>query len=396
MEVCMNIVGIIAEYNPFHQGHAWLLAQARRLTGAGFVIIVMSGNYVQRGAPAMFDKYLRARAALLHGADLVLELPPCVATGSAEYFASGAVQLLIQTGIVTDLCFGSECCDPGMLQRLARILAGEPEDYRKHLQEALRLGKTYPKARAWALSQYDPSLPAALLASPNDLLGMEYLKALYRCKSTIRTHTVPRTGASYHDRQIIPQTAASASGIRQALNRSRGHFTPDILEQLPSPDIYRTQEGRIPVTEDAFSLLLLERLMRDPLEPLEQYFGVTPELSNRIRNCLEDFTSFSRFTDLVKTRNLTRTSVSRALLHILLNIRKYEPAGCFRVLGFRREAAFLLKELTGQGTLPLVTSSLDEALPEQWLHADRLYESVRSLLQGTPFQNECRRKMLVL
>ncbi len=167
----MNIVGITAEYNPFHQGHAWHLAQARRLTGADRAIVVMSGNYVQRGAPAMFDKYLRARAALLHGADLVLELPPDVATGSAEYFASGAVRLLLQTGIVTDLCFGSECNDLKALQKPAQILSEEPADYRAYLQEALRQGKSYPEARAQALQQYDPSLPPALLASPNDLLG---------------------------------------------------------------------------------------------------------------------------------------------------------------------------------------------------------------------------------
>lgn len=392
----MNIVGITAEYNPFHQGHAWHLAQACRLTGADRAIVVMSGNYVQRGAPAMFDKYLRARAALLHGADLVLELPPDVATGSAEYFASGAVRLLLQTGIVTDLCFGSECNDLKALQKPAQILSEEPADYRAYLQEALRQGKAYPEARAQALQQYDPSLPPALLASPNDLLGIEYLKALHRHKSGIRVLTVPREGASYHDRRMDRQTAASASGIRQALIRSRGHFTPEILAQLPSPALYRPQEGRIPVTEDAFSLLLLERLLRAPGEPLEQYFGVTPELANRIRNHLDDFRSFSQFTDLIKTRNLTRTAVSRALLHILLNIKDCQPAGCFRVLGFRREAASLLKELAGRGSLPLVTSPQDEALPEHWLHADRLYESVRSLLHGTPFQNECRRKMLVI
>ena len=255
----MNIVGITAEYNPFHQGHAWHLAQARRLTGADRAIVVMSGNYVQRGAPAMFDKYLRARAALLHGADLVLELPPDVATGSAEYFASGAVRLLLQTGIVTDLCFGSECNDLKALQKPAQILSEEPADYRAYLQEALRQGKAYPEARAQALQQYDPSLPPALLASPNDLLGIEYLKALHRHKSGIRVLTVPREGASYHDRRMDRQTAASASGIRQALIRSRGHFTPEILAQLPSPALYRPQEGRIPVTEDAFSLLLLDR-----------------------------------------------------------------------------------------------------------------------------------------
>lgn len=392
----MNIVGIIAEYNPFHRGHARHLSEARRLAGADYVIVVMSGNYVQRGAPAMFDKYTRASAALLNGADLVLELPPCIATGSAEYFASGAVQLLVQTGIVTDLCFGTECEDPDQIALLASILSEEPEEYRLHLQEALRLGRSWPQARSWALCRYDPSLPLELFDAPNNLLGIEYLKALYRLKSSMQIHIVPRTGAGYHDQRLYAAKYASASGIRKAFLNSNGHFTSGIQTQLPSSHIYRAYEGRPPVTEDACSLLLLERLIRDPDETFERYFGVTVELSNRIRNCLDDFASFSQFTELVKTRNLTRTAVSRALLHILLDIKEYRPAECFRVLGFRREAEDLLRNLSRHGSLPLITSPADDRLPKSWLYGDRLYESVRSLLHKQPFQNECRRKMLVL
>ena len=218
----MNIVGIIAEYNPFHYGHAFHLAQARRITGASHVIVVMSGNYVQRGVPAMFDKYTRAQAALHNGADLVLELPPCTATGSAEYFAKGAVRLLAGTGIVTDLCFGSECGDAAVLERPARILSEEPEAYRTLLKEYLRMGKPYPEARMLALHLYDPALPADVLKSPNNLLGIEYLKALYRLDIPLRAHTIPRAGASYHDLQMDPAAFASAGGIRQAFLESRG------------------------------------------------------------------------------------------------------------------------------------------------------------------------------
>lgn len=392
----MNIVGIIAEYNPFHYGHAFHLAQARRITGASHVIVVMSGNYVQRGVPAMFDKYTRAQAALRNGADLVLELPPCVATGSAEYFAKGAVELLARTGIVTDLCFGSECGDTAVLKRPAGILSEEPEAYRILLKEFLRIGKPYPQARMLALHQYDPAVSVDILKSPNNLLGIEYLKALYRLDAPLRAHTIRRAGASYHNRQMDPAAFASADGIRQAFLESRGTITSAIQAQLPASDIYLPYDGRTPVTEDAFSLLLLERLIRIPGEDLSLYFDVTEELANRIKNHTDDFMSFSQFTDLLKTRNLTRTSVSRALLHILLGIRKYETANAFRILGFRKEAEPLLRALALHGQMPLVTSRPDAALPEHWLHADRLYEHVRSMLHGQPFQNECRRKMLVL
>lgn len=392
----MNIVGIIAEYNPFHRGHAWHLAEARRRTDAAYTVVVMSGNYVQRGAPAMFDKYSRARAALKNGADLILELPPCVSTGSAEYFAAGAVGLLTATGIVTDLCFGSECGDLDRLLKPAHILAQEPEAFRQYLKEALRLGMSWPKARAWALGRYDRTIPQETLEHPNDLLALEYLKALERSHSPVRPHTVRRIGAHYHEARLCPEQTAAASGIRKALLQSQGIFTPELLVQLPSPEVYEAYRGKTPITEDAFSLLLLERLWRHPSVSLNAFFGVTKELSGRIRRHQEHFSSFSQFTDLLKTRNLTRTAVSRGLLHIMLNIRNDQPAGVFRVLGFRKNAEPLLKELTKQGTFSLVTSPSDEVLPEDWLYADRLYESVRALLHGQPYENEHRRKLLVL
>lgn len=392
----MKIVGIIAEYNPFHRGHAFHLMQARRITGADYVIAAMSGNYVQRGVPAMFDKYLRAEAALRNGADLVLELPPGTATGSAEYFASGAVALFQASGIVTDLCFGSECGDLSLLKYPAEILSEEPEIYRQLLRRQLKSGIPYPRARALALKQYDPAIPAEILEQPNNLLGLEYLKSLKKADSAIRPHTVPRIGAGYHRQHMDGEGPASAGGIRLALLQSGGSFTEHIFAQLPSWEIYSSCDGKPPVTEDAFSLLLLEKLRRMQGESLAQYFDVTEELSNRIWNRLDDFSSFSQFTDLLKTRNLTRTAVSRALLHILLDIREYRPAGCFRVLGFRKNASILLKMLSDEGRLPLITSPAGKALPSDWLYADRLYESVRSLLHGQPYQNECRRKMLVI
>jgi len=392
----MKIVGVIAEYNPFHRGHAYHLSKARELSRADFTVVAMSGNYVQRGVPAMFDKYTRAEAALRNGADLVLELPLCAAAGSAEYFASGAVSLLLASGIVTDLCFGSECGEPDFLKRTADILAAEPPEYQRFLKQALKSGHPFPKARAMALHQYDVSIPLSLLEEPNDLLGMEYLKALKRLNSSVQVHILRRRGAHYHEQQMDPSESASASGIRRALCKSGGALTPEIAAQLPSPEVYAAYAGRTPITEDAFSLLLLEKLRRLEGQPLDRYFDVSKELSNRIWNCLDDFSSFSQFTDLVKTRNLTRTAVSRALLHILLDIYSYRPPEALRVLGFRREAAGLLKLMSENGSLPVVTGLPGEDVSQAELYPDRLYESVRSLLHGQPYRNEYRRKMLVI
>ncbi len=393
----MKIVGVIVEYNPFHQGHAWHLAEARAQTGADYVLVAMSGNFVQRGAPAMFDKYIRAEAALRGGADLVLELPPAVSTASAESFASGAVSLLMDTGIVTDLCFGCECGDLEALRRPAEILAQEPEAYRTLLRGHLRQGISFPLARAYALHEYDPDIPQELLREPNNLLGLEYLKALTRSESAIRPHAIRRTGASYHEKELgDAERYASASAIRGELIRTGGRFTPELLRQLPASGLYRNYEGKTPVTEDAFSLLLIEKLRRIQGTPLDAYLGVTPELARRIESHLDEFVSFSQFTDLMKTRDLTRTAVSRALLHILLDIRESRPAELLRVLGFRRDAQELPGLLKEHGKLPLLVNGTGQMLPTDWLYADRMYETVRALLQETPYREETRRKMLVV
>lgn len=392
----MNIVGIIAEYNPFHQGHKFHLSRAREIAHADYVIVVMSGNYVQRGTPAMFDKYTRAEAALRSGADLVLELPISTATGSAEYFASGAVKLLADTGGVTDLCFGSECGSLEELQELADVLVDEPEAYQLLLRNYLKEGMSFPAARAQTMKDYAPELPTTLLDTPNNLLGLEYLKALKRLHSNIRPHTIQREGSAYHDITIADEKTASASGIRDTLMKSQGYFTDEILQQLPFPELYKDYERLPPITEDAFSLLLLQKLRASQDQPLDVYFGVSAELSNRIWNRLDEFSSFSGFTDLLKTRELTHTAVSRALLHILLDIREYAPADQFRVLGFRKSSGILLKELNTHGKLPVVTSLSQAGIPPEEIYADHLYESVRSLLHERPFQNEYRRKMLVV
>lgn len=392
----MKIVGIIAEYNPFHQGHSYHLSQAKSLTDADYTIVVMSGNYVQRGVPAMFDKYTRAEAALRSGADLVLELPLCAATGSAEYFASGAIALLHAAGIVTDLCFGSECGDMQALSHTADILSNEPEDYQTLLREHLKNGDPFPKARAQACREYDPSVPVSVLEEPNNLLALEYLKALKKQNCQIIPHTVLRSGSHYHENVFSGDTKASASGIRTALLDSCGHITADVKKQLPHYNLYQAYDGKTPITEDAFSLLLLEKLRRLQDEPLTDYFDVSEELSNRIWNNLDDYQSFSQFTNLLKTRNLTRTAVSRALLHILLDIHKYEEPHMFRVLGFRKKASSLLGNLAAQNTLPVITGLASSGLSSGQLYADRLYESVRSLYHGQIYQNEYRRKMLVI
>ena len=225
----MNVCGIVVEYNPFHNGHIHHIHQARKQSGCDLLIAVMSPHFVQRGEPAIVDKYARAEMALKNGADLVLELPAAAATGSAEYFAEGAVELLDASGVVDALCFGSELGKLAPLEKAAALLLEEPEEYRQLLREELKRGKNFPEAREIALSAFFPE--RELLSAPNNILAIEYLKALKRRKSSIEAVTIPRLG-NYHgnDSGQVPQGTDSSesvsSGAAPALETSSLRFAP--------------------------------------------------------------------------------------------------------------------------------------------------------------------------
>ena len=209
----MRAVGIVAEYNPFHTGHAYHIETARKETGADAVVVIMSGSFVQRGEPAIFDKWTRTRMALYGGADLVLELPALYATASAEYFARGAVETLRATGVIGTLSFGSECGDLEKLQRAANLLSAEDAAMRETLQAALASGKSYPAAKMEALGVQNAAL-GEILASPNNTLAVSYLRFL----DNMEAHTVKRKGAGYLETNVS-EGVASALEIRSRMLR---------------------------------------------------------------------------------------------------------------------------------------------------------------------------------
>ena len=231
----MKVAGIIVEYNPFHKGHEYHIAETRRITGADFVVAVMSGNFTQRGIPACLDKFMRAECALACGADVVLELPFCYATGSAEYFAVGAVTILDKLGCVDSLCFGTETDVPiSLYTETAAFLCKEPAGYKKTLQEGLRAGLTFPQARLAAARPYLSEEALTLLESPNALLGLEYCKALCRRKSRITPYTVGRVGAGYHEESVTSEGFSSATALRTLLAPDDTAFPEAFLSELPT------------------------------------------------------------------------------------------------------------------------------------------------------------------
>lgn len=411
----MKTVGLITEYNPFHNGHAYHIEKAKMLTGADRVIVVMSGDFVQRGAPAVMPKHLRAESALLSGASLIIELPVCFATGSAEYFAQGSISLLNQLGCIDSICFGSECGDLHLLKEIAQILADEPIEYQTTLKQALKEGASFPAARQEALNIYSDKY-SEILASPNNILGIEYLKALAKIHSKMEPFTIKRIGAGYHDMDIDGQFS-SATAIRSDIYQladvnSSSESLPltHIQTQVPSSChelMKKNYQTRYPVKADDFSLLLKAKLLSETAGSLSHYLDMSPELANRILRLRNDYLSFEQFCDLLKTKELTRSRISRSFIHVLLGITNdwltamKAPAPYARILGFRRDHADLLGILKRTSDIPLITSPARAVLAdtayqmlELDVYASDLYESVITDLYGTPFHNELTKQII--
>ena len=412
----MKTVGIIAEYNPFHNGHAYHITAAKEMTGADYCIVVMSGDFVQRGAPAIIDKYARAQAALENGADLVLELPVCYSASSAEYFASGAVALLDKLGVTDTLCFGSECGDIRVLSELADALLNETEEFKHILKQCMKAGSSYPQARNRALSAAAPHLTDILhvLQSPNNILGIEYIKAIRKRQCSIQPYTLSRLGAGYHAADL-EASYSSALAIRESIS-----MTNDIgyiKEQVP-PNVYETMKEAFghtfPILPDDLSPLLSYKLLLEQTQGFHSYLDIDGSFSDRLVRMLPSSMNFIDFCEQLKTKNMTYTRVARNLLHILLNIYS-EDMDAFRtddyiyyarMLGFKKEAEPLLSAVKERSEIPLLSKPADAANIIAHTNGHKMFDAdiraahVYSLLVqqkfGGSFQNEYRSRIMVI
>ena len=416
----MKVTGIIAEYNPFHKGHKYQIDYCKKKLNSDYVIVAMSGDYVQRGTPALLPKHVRAEMALRCGADLVLEMPVSVSTASAEAFAMGGVSMLDGLHIVDSLCFGSEYGEVSALMELAEILVEEPEEYRQLLKEFLSNGLSFPSARCQALTEYfknphnftgddfDGVLTPLLnqivqiLNSPNNILGIEYCKALLRLKSNIKPVTLKRQGMGYHETLAETDgsdrfsctdgnTFASASAIRELLKAT---LTPETISRIASqvPDeisllLASSLQRNGFLTEDALDPLLSYCILKENADSFCSYLDVSRDLAERIMNRSNELNGFLQAASFLKTKELTQSRIQRALLHIILGIREVPATVPYaRVLGFRRESSTLLKEIKDSSSIPLITKLADAN--------SLLDESGRSFLYETVFSSNLYEKLL--
>jgi len=436
----MKTAGIIAEYNPFHKGHEYQIRYTKEKLKADYVIVAMSGDYVQRGTPALISKHVRAEMALRCGADLVLEIPVSISTASAEAFAMGGVSLLDSLGVVDMLCFGSESGEISALRELAEILVEEPEEYKKLLKSFLSEGLTFPAARSQALTEYfknprnfngddfDGVLTPLLnevtqiLNTPNNILGIEYCKALLRLNSQIRPVTIRREGMGYHettvpdgnstvaspDLQSPTDFFASATAIRNLILRDSPD--PDALaSQIPGqafPVFQKAVNSGEFLTENSLDSILSYCLMKENVKSLSSYMDVSEDLARRIINQQNLLLSFSQSISVLKTRELTQTRIQRALLHIILNIHTAPTQIPFaRVLGFRRESSELLSQIKKHSRIPLITKLADaqklldsegNQILSETVFSSNLYEKLLCLKTGRKFCHQSQKQLIII
>lgn len=336
----MHTAAIIAEFNPFHNGHRYLI-DAARAQGAEAIVIIMSGNFVQRGEPALFDKFLRARAALLCGADLVLELPLAYATAGAQRFAQGAVSIAAALGTVDALFFGSECGNTALLSRTLQALSDER--VLKRMRIFLKEGETFASARAQAVGVLYGTTARTVLSGPNDTLALEYMAALQRLGESgcaIAPHAVRRHAAGHHE-QSPNGRYCSASYLRQlAAGEGIGALEPYV--PAPAFSLYRTAPI---VTPGAMELPMLSRLRALQPQDLESLPEVSEGLHYRLFHAAREAVSQKELYALTKSKRYTHARVRRLALHAFLGVEdalSTAPPPYLRILGFNGRGRSLI------------------------------------------------------
>lgn len=310
----MTAVGLITEYNPFHNGHQHHLQESLKISGAEVAVAVMSGHFLQRGLPALLDKWVRTEMALASGVDLVFELPVVWACNSAPHFAAGAVAILEACGGVESLCFGSEQGELAPLQDCATLLSTSATLIAKETEQALRSGISYPVARTNAVQGFPGA--AELLATPNNILGITYLQALADRGSQIHPLTIPRIGAGYHD-CVAQGEIASASGLRQL--HAQGE---DLSPYVPAAARSYLQQALLSghVLDPALLFRLLMARLSDEPVALAGIYQVEDGIAERLCLHARHVHSFAELVDAVKVRHLTVSRMQRILAYILLNL----------------------------------------------------------------------------
>lgn len=401
----MKVTGIIAEYDPFHNGHSYHIKKAREMTGADAIVVVMSGHFTQRGMPAFFSRDARVRMAVDGGADLVIELPYIYACNSSHEFARGAAGILNGIGCVDALVFGAETDDMDTLGKAARAAAGTDDRSSAYIKEEMKNGVSYPEALTRSVEKIYGAQTAAVLREPNNLLGIEYMKALRELGSGIKPFIVGRRSAAHgeslemlHERKQ-EQRIASGTAVRKAVYaggaRAAEMLVPDtsfsIISGYERSSGFSFTEYRDKIKKNMFELLKYKIITSDESE-LAEVYGVAEGLENRLKSCISGAEDIDGLIDSVKSKRYTRARISRTLMHLLINLRTTDfetlrETYCARVLGFSPTGGKLLRLMSESSAIPVFSnlSRLDNRSPEaaRVLKYDMRASDVYALLYGS-------------
>ncbi len=352
MKICLAV----CEYNPLHNGHAAHLAKMKGEVSPDFTAVIMSGNFTQRGEVAVMDKYTRARHALLAGADIVFELPAVFATANAEIFAKGAVKLLNELPGDKTLCFGAENADAEGFYETANMLSNESRDFKKSLKTKLKQGFSFAKAKYMAAGETDPAADTELMKSPNNILGVEYTRAIIESGADISILPVPREGAGHNDDKL-QGPLSSASAIRKALKEGKKRRVAACVPSYVFDDLPN-------VLPDVDALTFYSLISHDK-KFLSSVLDCTEGLENRIKSCLKASLSLAELKEKVITKRYTAARINRIMTASLLGITRGFIEKCMRselylnVLAVKQEAAPLLAEFRQNCKIPLITRKND-------------------------------------
>lgn len=359
----MAVVGIIAEYNPLHKGHMYHLEQAVKKTDASYVIVVMSGNFVQRGEPACTDKYTRAAWALQAGADIVIELPSVFSNSSAQLFSEGAVRLLNATGVVTDLAFGCEQASLQTLNDLLDIIVNEPPEYKICLKKHMKSGKSYPRARYDALQEMgisDNMLQE--LVKPNNILAIEYIRSLKRIRSSIRPLPIERVGGDYNDPYLTGEFS-SATAIRNAVKAGDKNVTAALPLFVSGAMQF---DNQFPLTANDIGSMMLYKIRSMDKDSIADTPDVSEGFEQTIADASRTAVNADSFFEAIKSKRYTLARCKRIGMSALLGITKELQEDMlddknlyFRVLGLKRDARVLLSAIASKSNVPIIMRNSD-------------------------------------
>ncbi|RXI37818.1 nucleotidyltransferase [Clostridium tetani] len=362
----MNITGVIVEYNPFHNGHLYHLNKTKEITDCNGIIAVMSGHFVQRGSPALLDKWTRAKLALLNGVDLVLELPTIYSTSSAEFFAYGATSLLDGINVVNNLCFGSELGNIDIILKTSKILQEEPLSFKEDLKNFIGKGISFPNAREKALINFMIKEKNSfdfnnLLCLSNNILALEYCKNLFKINSNIKPFTVKRQGSHYNCLHLR-DNLSSATAIREYIGNNEN--LDNLVKSVPETVLnmlknFQNEQCKFPFEEDMFTYIKHKYFSNTG--SIENLPDVSEGIHNRIYRALDTCNTLKEAIDMIKTKRYTYTRIKRILCHYFIGmdiinsdeLRK-KPCPYARILGFNRKGQDILKLIKKSSNIPII------------------------------------------